>query len=274
MSPKTSFKRFFGEPAPEMCREPLMEARRQKNDYYYNAKGQAIGSLGNGLPKARMPIYSRGMPRRTAVGELINDSYQNGKTLSDFFLARQAAQNDTCGVPGVDYGYINEVGDTIGGITCPHVRVKMSAPPLESYIEDTDEGKCGSEKMYRFNRAIFQVAPLEIATRPIIFMVDTDYIFEDGYRMAQSTIDSIYRHELGHQKDMEDCQIPKLPPARKVMFDGCFCQNELDSLRREEIEIDRFAYDIIFESAKEVYHGTYPNSEYPDPLESYMCPAD
>lgn len=253
---------------PETCGEPPAEAPRQRNVRYYNAKGQVVGSSGGGLPKARMPVYAaREILRGTTAGRLIEENYGDESSLrAGPVLIRQYGSASSCGVLGKDYGIVNKSGNPpyIAGITCPNVMPRAtfgdSLPPV-----DTSVVQCGGGKMCRFNGSVATIYPFPVDTVKI-HMIDTNFKIKGGIRFEQDQLDSIWLHELGHKKDMEKCIIPKLQP-RKVMFEGCHCKKQLDSIMNHEF----ISYDSLFKYADSLYHYRYGHSGYPNPEEEYEC---
>jgi hypothetical protein len=133
----------------------------------------------------------------------------------------------------------------------------------------TNKEKCGRGKMYNYShRATLTISPGTL--RVDTFGVDTSYKFEDGHRLSQAQVDSTQKHELGHKEDMK-CTAKKLP-TRKVMFEGCFCESELYSLRQQERDNDTTIYRNMFMKADSNYHAIYKGWDYPDPQVPYVCP--
>jgi hypothetical protein len=102
MLPKRFSQRQLYDEKSQICREPLAEALRQKSGYYYNVKGQRLGSLMAGKPKVRTPLYAREMLRGTAVEELFDGGYRNSGYLRDFLARYNVA--DSCGMKGGNNG--------------------------------------------------------------------------------------------------------------------------------------------------------------------------
>jgi hypothetical protein len=61
-------------------------------------------------------------------------------------------------------------------------------------------------------------------------------------------------------------------PAKKIMFDGCFCESELNSLMLQESNKDTTIYNNMFMKADSNYHAIYKGWNYPDPQVPYVCP--
>jgi putative hemolysin len=275
MLPKRFSRRQLYDEDSQMCREPPAEALRQKSGYYYNVKGQRLGSLMAGKPKARTPLYAREMLRGTMVEELFDDGYQNSDYLRDFLARDNVA--DSCGMKGGDngnYGVIEVDGtDTafIYGIACPRAQVKVSFDTLNyPLIPETNDEKCGTgQNMYRFDKASLINISMPYA-EPQIFVVEAGFVFPGGRTVKQSEVDSIQKHEEGHKRDME-CIIQKFP-TQKVMFDGCFCLKELNSLGQQERDESYDIYADMLYKADSIYHKRYKNSGYPPEEEMDVCP--
>jgi hypothetical protein len=269
MLPKRFSRRQLYDEDSQMCREPPAEALRQKSGYYYNVKGQRLGSLTAGKPKARTPLYAREMLRGTMVEEAVDYWYRNDSPLRDF-LAR-VVSSDSCGIKGKGYGIIKvENGDTIrvGGNTCSMAQIKTSFDiPL---LPEIDNEICGAgQDMYKLDRLALNVSLLDTIP-PQIRVVDTNDVFPGGKKLKQEEIDEIWKHELGHKRDME-CIAQKFP-TRKVMFDGCFCTDSLKSLVKQEFDKDSTAYNNMLHMTDSIYHLIYDFDGYPEEEDMYDCP--
>lgn len=180
-----------------------------------------------------------------------------------------------CGVRGLDYGIISfdEDGDTVyvAGRTCQNIDVKPLFDSL--YSSEINGARCGLDSMYTVGRQSLNLFISDIFT-PQIFVVDTNYMFKDSLgnnlrKLTQNEIESIQKHEEGHKRDME-CIAKKLK-SKKVLFDGCFCKEELRSYVRQELEEINIIYDNMLHEADSIYHFVYGNSGYPAEEERYDC---
>jgi len=269
MLPKRFSQRQFYEKDSQTCREPLAEAMRQRSGYYYNAKGQRLGSLTTGHPKVRTPFYASESRRGKAVEEPFNDGYRNNGSLRGF-LAKLASNEDSCGVERGDYGTVEFDSENrpsyAVGITCPpKLRALYDFEPLP----ELDNEMCGTG-MYRVDNWLLNLSLDTIP--PQIFIVDTNFVFSNNEKLKQSSIDSIQKHEEGHKRDMK-CIAQKFP-AKKIMFNGCFCDEEFESLIRQEYYEAFLEYDDKIRAAEAVYHADsmYGHSGYPPEEEMDVCP--
>lgn len=132
-----------------------------------------------------------------------------------------------------------------------------------------NEEECGQDSMYTVGRQALNLFMSDII-EPQIFVVDTSFVFPGGRKLTQSQIDSIYKHEEGHKIDME-C-IAKKFKSKKVLFEGCFCKEELLSYVTQELAEANIIYDNMLYEADSIYHKeSYGDSGYPSEEERYDC---
>jgi hypothetical protein len=149
--------------------------------------------------------------------------------------------------------------------------VKLSLDTLNyPLLRETNEEKCGiGQNMYRFDRVpLINISMLY--AEPEIFVVEAGFVFLGGRTATQAEVDSIQKHEEGHKRDMK-CIAQKFP-AQKIMFDGCFCSEELESLIQQELDEGDNIHADMFYKADSTYHERYKYSGYPPEEEMDVCP--
>jgi len=269
--PVNMLKKSYGESDASSYDELPVESLRQKKAYYYNAKGQVIGTVGESIKgktprylvmKDKTAVYNEPRNENSELDKLETQTTHCYKNVRGEWVCIDDSQlsvlrkgiDDECGKQGVDYGVI-ENGKRVGGVTCSEIDV------ITSKYHELKPCPNNPSKL----QADFEYTIATKLTRNEIFYVKKGYVYSDGYIADKDDETAMHFHEQGHKKYNNCLKFPKITKR----ISGCYCQNEIDyMIEQERKEFERKHKNMLDNMADE-FHKKYGDTGYD---KTYECP--
>ena len=244
------------------------------NVKYYDVLGRKTSRANSGKQvlyrKSNDNFYKKSADQLQQTIENIFERINQGYNKRGLFKRRD------CGHLGGDYGII-ENGQKVGGITCLVAEPNFSTPSVldNKFLEETCViNGCKYKKVWVKVGTTLQMTLISIKD----YVVETGFVFPNGYVTTTEDREAVKKHEKGHVKDFE-CIANKFSEDTRyveVEVEACNEKDALNAAITESVQpyLDEMKkeYDKRFKRATDRYHQKYDSFKYPE--DNYVCPSD